>query len=365
MSAENDRVPLNSNRNIFIFSRFFLLGILLGLFPKLGLAETSLSPEKSSEKDLLEINLLDVGQGESILISCPDRHTHWLMDSGTTDELYWGGEKKFISSFEAVLRNIAPNSKTSDKTNLNLLITHTDPDHWGGLKYLLTNHSSKIRSIFMKGDPAELSSLAGLSSRARPFPSSISLCPDSKSPVRLKLIELSETGRQALGCPKNLNDCSAVSTLEYKDFRMLLMADGTTRLEKALLLESKVPTAQVLKVGHHASSSSSKAFLRAAKPSLALYSSGVRLERPSSVDKWGYPRTTDIENLNNFFARKFPKEPPHLKKVQVCNFSEDSCIWGPVAIHHRILPTSLLGTIRLQTDGTRLWGQGKLVEIVD
>lgn len=293
----------------------------------------------------IELTLLDVGQGESILITCPNDKRAWLIDAGTTNSLYPGGEELFSASLKS--RNLPK------QTPLGLIITHTDPDHIGGLSKLSKSQYFKIDSFYLRGElPEEVAHLR--LPLPEEIPSSLELCPNSLSTLKLQLIELSKAGKKALSCPANLNDCSAVFYLKHKNFSILLMGDGTLALENQLLKEGKVPRAKILKIGHHASLSSGREFLQAVSPEIAAYSAGVPSEKGNSVDKWGYPRLKDIERLNQFFNAQFNQANDLKREVQVCEFLDNSCIWRPAEINSRILPTSVWGSISFRTDGDSL-----------
>lgn len=69
----------------------------------------------------------------------------------------------------------------------------------------------------------------------------------------------------------NINDWSIVLLAQYGDVRYLLMGDAETPVESDLLESGIDLKADVLKVGHHGSSTSSKkAFLQAVSPSYAV-----------------------------------------------------------------------------------------------
>ena len=88
---------------------------------------------------------------------------------------------------------------------------------------------------------------------------------------------------------KNLNNSSIVLKLKYKNAEFLFMGDLEKSVEKELL--DKDIKADILKVGHHGSdSSSSREFIEKVKPSMSIISVGKN-------NKYNHPRNSTIELL--------------------------------------------------------------------
>lgn len=91
----------------------------------------------------------------------------------------------------------------------------------------------------------------------------------------------------------SLNNTSIVLMLEYKDFRALLMGDAEKEVEDELLLLSDSLDANILKVGHHGSgTSSSEDFISAVLPQVAIISVG-------EDNKFGHPSDEVIRRLDS------------------------------------------------------------------
>lgn len=87
---------------------------------------------------------------------------------------------------------------------------------------------------------------------------------------------------------KNLNECSIVINLKYKGTSYLFTGDAETANEKA----RSWPKVDVLKVGHHGSStSSSQEFLNQIKPSIAIISC-------ETGNDYGHPHKETLDKLN-------------------------------------------------------------------
>lgn len=93
----------------------------------------------------------------------------------------------------------------------------------------------------------------------------------------------------------NLNDYSPIIKIEYGNNSFLFTGDAEKEIEKELLTKNSNIKADVLKIGHHGSSTStSAAFLKAVNPDIAVISLGVD-------NKYGHPhpQTTNLLNSNN------------------------------------------------------------------
>lgn len=105
-----------------------------------------------------------------------------------------------------------------------------------------------------------------------------------------EMVKLKVLSPQALykGTPSDTNNNSLVLRLEYKDFAMLLTGDIQAEVERDLLqTDPEALQAQVLKVAHHGSKTSSiNEFLAAVKPKIAVISSGEGNKYKHPSRKW-------------------------------------------------------------------------------
>lgn len=89
----------------------------------------------------------------------------------------------------------------------------------------------------------------------------------------------------------NLNNYSLVCLFEAGDTRVLMMGDAETPIENQLLASDADLRCDVIKLGHHGSStSSSRAFLKAAAPTTAIISC-------AEVNDYGHPHRETLETL--------------------------------------------------------------------
>lgn len=219
------------------------------------------------------LHLIDVGQGESILLQAGSSVV--LIDAGEKSE----GDK------------VVDYLKQHNVRSIDLLITtHPHADHIGGAVEVLNSFSVKriIDSGKAHTSKTYLDYLTLIDEKNIPFETAeyqdIPLSPD----VTLKIIgpvkEYSD-----------LNNNSVVALVLVGAQSILLTGDMEADAEKDLLAAADV-SATVLKVGHHGSNtSSSDEFLAEVKPKLALISVG-------EGNSYGHPNAKVMARLESVGA---------------------------------------------------------------
>lgn len=87
------------------------------------------------------------------------------------------------------------------------------------------------------------------------------------------------------------NDRSVITAAKINDFKFMFVGDMESGAEKKLLKENLNLKCDVLKVGHHGSSTSSKVdFLKAVRPKIAAISVG-------RDNTYGHPHSEVLSNL--------------------------------------------------------------------
>jgi competence protein ComEC len=98
---------------------------------------------------------------------------------------------------------------------------------------------------------------------------------------------------------EDLNDWSAVLSLQYRDRTFLFEGDASSKAEGDMLAAKVVPDADVLKVGHHGSSTSTgTAFLQAVTPAVAIISVGAG-------NSYGHPAQSTLDRLTSAGAKVY------------------------------------------------------------
>lgn len=211
---------------------------------------------------LLRVDFLDVGQGDSALITMPDGTTLLVDGGGNTTErarrigetvvseyLWWRG----LSEVDYVLA------------------THADADHIDGLNDVLKNF--RVRTALVAKKPTNDPEFSKFSQTltATNTPAEVIQAGDV---IHFGAVEVSVLWPPAAGELSTNND-SIVLRLKFGEHSILLTGDIEKRAERALVESHQDLNANVVKVPHHGSkTSSTDDFVRATKPSLAIVSVG-------------------------------------------------------------------------------------------
>lgn len=255
------------------------------------------------EKNILNVLMIDVGQGDAFLIQFPNGKTA-LIDAGEANPFIDNGERVIIPLLDYL---------GIDKIDYGF-ISHLDLDHYGGFISLI--HHDRIREVY------------------RPLPDS-----SSKS-IRLekyfekkkiktnyyerKVIKVGNTNIYILNDPYSFqykqfsnNDKSGVLKIVYGKNSFLFVGDCEFPAEYYLAVNYLYfLDSDVLKVGHHGSETgSSDEFLNIVSPEIALISAGVK-------NKFNHPSDRVVNSL--------------------------------IKNNTRILRTDLSGAILLQSDGKKI-----------
>lgn len=242
---------------------------------------------KEEREDILLVTFLNIGQGDAIFIET----------AGGNQVLIDGGPDK------SVLRELGSVMPFYDRSIDVVIATHPDADHVGGLNDVLERYEV---DLFMEpGVVVDTSVYSELKSKIK----------DSEgSKNEIAVIEarrgmVVELGNGVfleilypIGDVSNWesNDASIVAKLVYGETEFLLTGDAAFKTEGALLYLSPPEghlqgglRADVLKVGHHGSKSSTgQEFVKTVAPQYAVISSGVD-------NRYGHPAPEVLEILEN------------------------------------------------------------------
>lgn len=202
----------------------------------------------------LEIHVIDVGQGDSILLR-----------SGKETMLIDTGLRESGDDVSGYLQRLG--IRRLDR----LLITHDHSDHAGGTSRVMKDIDTDVLMLYDGGDREEgyllAGELAGSSACDIAFVEAGQQFPLGEATVK---VIFPTAGYRT----DDLNDSSVVLLVECDGKRVLLTGDSTAAAE--LLYYEDLPKVDVLKVAHHGSGGSSSAeLLERIRPSIALISCGL------------------------------------------------------------------------------------------
>jgi len=225
-----------------------------------ALAVLTIHPFSSAVKDLT-VTVIDVGQGEAILVEFP----------GTSKMLIDGGGLP-TGTFDIGENVVSPflwdkGIKRIDR----LVLTHPHPDHLNGLVAVARNF--RIGEFWEGAAAPENERYRALQDELRPVDHRRIARGFSQNVGGVDIAVLSPALVSETDLPGN--DSSLVIRLAYGTTAVLLTGDIGRDVENELLAAGLDVRAQVLKAPHHGSdSSSSKEFLAAVGPRFVIVSAG-------------------------------------------------------------------------------------------
>ena len=254
----------------------------------------------------MKIAMLDVGQGDSIVMHTKDG-MNVLFDGGSTS-------KKNVGRY-----TIYTYLKYCGVRSLDyVFISHPDKDHVNGIYELieLCDNTFEIGTVVLP----EIRQTTAVKKQD---------CDDmSKLERTLKAAGINvvyadagdsiKSGEFSVECMhpckgynyESANDYSAVYLVEYGDFSMLMTGDAEKKAEKCIIEDvnsmtgdagepARLVSVNILKVGHHGSKgASSEEFLSYVKPETALISCGAG-------NSYGHPHTQTLQRLSGIGAKVY------------------------------------------------------------
>jgi competence protein ComEC len=228
----------------------------------------------------LEITAIDVGQGDSLLVVSPEGQT-MLIDGG-------GSIGPVHSEFDFGEDVVAPYLWSRGLDHLDVVaLTHAHGDHIGGLPRIIEDFH-----------PAEL--WVGINPETTALLHLFELAGENHVVIRKHVagdeLDWSGTKVRVLSPPpdwqpteRRNNDASLALLIGYGNTRALLAGDLEKKMERFVATES--PGADLLKVAHHGSATSTTPELLAAvHPRFAVISAGYR-------NSFGHPRQVVLDRL--------------------------------------------------------------------
>lgn len=225
----------------------------------------------NTNNDLLKVHYLDVGQGDSIFIELPNNET-MLIDAA--------------ESYQS--ENIINYLKNLNYQKIDYVIgTHPHTDHIGGLKDII--NTFEIGKIYM---PKVVST-------TKTYESLLMAIKDKNLKINTAKAGTSiidtDTLKIKILAPNNstyteLNNYSVVTKISYGSTKFLFMGDAEKLSENEI---KENVTADVIKIGHHGSNTSSSIdFIKKVNAKYGIISVGLN-------NKYNLPKEETITNWEN------------------------------------------------------------------
>lgn len=257
---------------VFI-NRFYNLILSALLF----LATTLLAVVVSTpiqQSNPLGVHFIDVGQGDSIFIDTPT-HRRVLIDGGKQDS--------------SVAFKIGALMPFYDKRVDVVVATHADSDHIGGLIDVLDRFEVGVLVVHSKANDKFLNQV--LLQKAREKQVQVY---EARTIQNIAIGEVHFEFLRPNSPLKNTNENqnSVVIKMVYKNDSFLFTGDIDNDVEMQFIQDNIDVSADVLKVAHHGSkSSSTDLFIQAVNPSVAVIQAG-------EDNSYGHPHAQVLERFN-------------------------------------------------------------------
>lgn len=234
---------------------------------------TTAANPSASGSDKLRVSYIDVGQGDSILIQIPNGK-NVLIDAGDNDQ----GEKvvSYLNKQGVKRLDVA-------------IWTHPHADHIGGADTV--TRAFEIGQVVM---PKQTSTTESYRSLIKAISQKGLKITEAKAGV---ILDLGPEVKAELLAPNSgsyeeVNNYSAVLRLTYGNTTFLFTGDAQSESEKEMIKTGQDLKADVLKIGHHGSlTSTTSAFLNKVQPKYAVISVG-------KDNDYGHPAESIVTRLN-------------------------------------------------------------------
>lgn len=252
----------------------------------------------STGENILSVHFIDVGQGDCTLIELPEDKV-MLIDAGDN------GKESIIFEYLEELG--------VEKIDY-LIATHPHADHIGGMEEIMERY--EIGEIYMPNAETASTTFENMLDVAESKNLSINSAYEGKNIFDYSGVKADIISPKKGESYSNLNNYSVAVKLVCGEKSFLFTGDAEKETENEILDDFEAIECDVLKVGHHGSSTSSEyEFLKAVNPQYAVISCG-------KDNEYGHPHRETLESL---------------KKIKA-----------------EVLRTDELGTIVIETDGKKI-----------
>jgi competence protein ComEC len=242
----------------------------------LPLVHTAIRARSLAAVSGARLEALDVGQGDSVLLR--DGKSAMLIDGGGRSDDWRFGERRLLPLLlDRGIRHLDV-----------VALSHAHPDHCGGLPAVIDEIAVSEVWLSPRGlrGPCAQQILASCQRSAVPIRLILRAEDRAAGSIRLRAMPPRRNYRRS-----SENNSSVVYLAYLGVTRVLLTGDIERDAEESLLLEEPMLRADVLKVAHHGSrTSTTDAFLDRVRPRVALVSCGFR-------NSFGHPHAEVIDRM--------------------------------------------------------------------
>ena len=250
----------------------------------------------------MNVTFLDVGQGDSILISFPYNKGNILIDTGGI----------YNSSYSIAKNKTIPYLKSIGITCLDyIIITHGDYDHMGEAINLVKEFKVN-KVIFNIGNynDLELELIDILKEKNIKYYQNI-----KKINMDANILYFLNTREY-----NDENNNSSVIYLIYNNIKFLFMGDSGIDRENDIIKKYNLDNIDILKVGHHGSNtSSSKYFIDKINPKYSIISVGKN-------NWYGHPNDEVLNNLKDTIIYRTDIDGSIIFKINISSLKIDTNI---------------------------------------
>ena len=252
--------------------------------------------------------MIDVGQGDSIVLISPQSRKATLIDTGGKKSVSYN---EFPPNEYHVSNNIITFLKSINISKINTLITtHGDYDHMGESLNIVNNF--KVGDVILNcGSLNELEQelITLLDKKHIKYSKCINQL--DISPIKLYFLNS--------GKYDNENDNSNVIYLKYNEIKFLFMGDASIVVEQDLLSKYNLKDIDFLKIGHHGSkTSSSKEFITKINPKYSIISVGKN-------NSYGHPNKEVLSTLEYSKIYRTDIDGSIVVKIKNNKFNIETC----------------------------------------
>ena len=297
--AKHKKIKRNIKRNFFEILIILLAFLIINNQDKIKNLFNQNNNQNQNDyintnNDLLKVHYLDVGQGDSIFIELPNNET-MLIDAAESYQ-----SEKIIN----YLKNL--NYQKIDY----VIGTHPHTDHIGGLKDII--NTFEIGKIYMPKVVSTTKTYESLLMAIKDKNLKINTAKAGTSIIDTDALKINILAPNSETYTE-LNNYSVVTKITYGTTKFLFMGDAEKLSENEI---KENVTADVIKIGHHGSNTSSSInFIKKVKAKYGIISVGLN-------NKYNLPKEETITNWENSGTK--------------------------------IYLTSINGTIRASSDGTNI-----------